>query len=185
MERTELVKKFRYTFLLVLITSLILFCIVENTLPSKKYVESRAIIMEQYIRARYTSVPKEIATLIAKYTDELCEEYDVSFILVVGLMEVESRFNPFAKSSSGAKGLMQVMPNIWAGELGLEDPKDLHNIRTGIESGIYILKHYIDKNNGNLTMALKNYNGTSGNEFHSMVYKHVGRFALFKERMKS
>jgi soluble lytic murein transglycosylase-like protein len=140
--------------------------------------------MEQYIRARYTSVPKEVAHLIAKKTDVLCKEHDVSFKLVVGLMEVESRFNPFAKSSSGALGLMQVMPNIWVDELGLSDDKELHDIRTGIESGIQILKHYLEKNNGNVTKALKNYNGTKGDEFHSMVNEHVGRFALFKASRK-
>ena len=123
--------------------------------------------------------------IIATKTDRICAEKDIPFVLVVGLMEVESRFNPFATSSVGARGLLQVMPEFWMKELGIKSEREFHGVEVGINAGIHVLQHYIDKNNGNVTRALQNYNGTKGNEFHEMVYEKVGRFATFRVHLKN
>jgi hypothetical protein len=151
-------------------------CIEETENPAKR----RALDMEIYITRRYPGVPKELAQMIAVETDRLCADYDMPFALVVGLMETESQFNPFAVSSVGARGLLQVMPNVWLEELQLKESRELHGIAVGINAGLHVLRHYIDKNNGNVTKALKNYNGTSGDEFHTVVYQNVGRFTVYR-----
>lgn len=151
-------------------------CLEEMDDPSKRNSED----MEAYINARYPGVAKELAKVISVETERLSIKYDLPFSLVVGLMEVESRFNPFAKSSVGARGLLQVMPDIWCKELGLKNSRELHGIATGINAGLYVLKHYVKKNKGNITKALKNYNGTKKDVFHTSVYKNVGRFTVFR-----
>jgi soluble lytic murein transglycosylase-like protein len=80
--------------------------------------------------------------------------------LVLALIEVESRFDQFAISVSGARGLMQVMP-FWLEEIGISD-KNLFRMRTNLRMGCTILRYYLDIESGNLTRALARYNGSLG-----------------------
>lgn len=80
--------------------------------------------------------------------------------LVLAVIEVESNFNPFAISSAGARGLMQVMP-FWLKEIG--QPGDsLFRVHTNLRYGCTILKYYLEKERGNLFHALARYNGSRG-----------------------
>jgi soluble lytic murein transglycosylase-like protein len=151
-------------------------CLSRMSDPAERNVED----LERYIQARYPGVAKELASIIAFELDDACTREGVPFPLAVGLMEIESRFNPFAKSSVGARGLLQVMPDVWGKTLGIKDARELHGVHRGIECGISVLKHYIDKNQGNITKALQNYNGTTGSDFHTSVYEMVGRFTVFR-----
>jgi len=81
--------------------------------------------------------------------------------LVLGLIEVESDFRKFAVSSAGALGLMQVMP-FWMRELAQADPRRLFHLRTNVRFGCVILRHYLDREAGDLFMALGRYNGSRG-----------------------
>jgi len=80
--------------------------------------------------------------------------------IVLAVIEVESSFNPYAISPKGAMGLMQVMP-FWARRLG-EPNANLFTMRTNLRAGCYILRHYLDRHNGNLFAALAAYNGSNG-----------------------
>jgi soluble lytic murein transglycosylase-like protein len=80
--------------------------------------------------------------------------------LVMSLIHAESAFKRFAISSVGAQGLMQVMP-FWKKEIGRPDD-NLTNIETNLRYGCTILKHYINKEKGNLIRALARYNGSLG-----------------------
>ena len=84
---------------------------------------------------------------------------DVS--LVLGLIQVESNFRKFAVSVVGARGYMQVMP-FWTRALGDGDPGKLFHMQTNLRFGCVILRHYLDRENGNLFMALGRYNGSRG-----------------------
>lgn len=80
--------------------------------------------------------------------------------LVLAVIEVESNFNPFAISNVGARGLMQVMP-FWLKEIG--KPGDsLFRMQTNLRLGCTILKYYLEKEKGNLVLALGRYNGSRG-----------------------
>ena len=81
--------------------------------------------------------------------------------LVLGLIQVESAFRRFAISSVGARGYMQVMP-FWARLIGDGDVSRLFNLQTNLRFGCVILRHYLDRENGNLFMALGRYNGSRG-----------------------
>jgi soluble lytic murein transglycosylase-like protein len=80
--------------------------------------------------------------------------------LVLGLIEVESGFNKYAVSNSGARGYMQVMP-FWVKEIGTKG-QNLFHLRVNLRYGCTILRHYLDMENGNLFRALGRYNGTLG-----------------------
>ena len=84
---------------------------------------------------------------------------DVS--LVLGLIQVESAFRKFAVSSVGARGYMQVMP-FWTRVIGDGDPGKLFHMQTNLRFGCVILRHYIDRERGDLFMALGRYNGSRG-----------------------
>ena len=89
--------------------------------------------------------------------------------LVLGLIQVESGFRKYAISSVGARGYMQVMP-FWSRLIGTGDPASLFHMQTNLRFGCVILRHYLDREKGNLFMALGRYNGSRGRaEYPNMV----------------
>ncbi len=81
--------------------------------------------------------------------------------LVLGLVQVESAFRKFAVSRVGARGFMQVMP-FWAQPIGDGDPGVLFHTQTNLRFGCVILRHYLNREAGDLFMALGRYNGSRG-----------------------
>jgi soluble lytic murein transglycosylase-like protein len=84
---------------------------------------------------------------------------DVS--LVLGLIQVESNFRKYAVSSAGARGYMQVMP-FWSRVLGDGDAGKLFHLQTNLRFGCVILRHYLNRETGNLFLTLGRYNGSRG-----------------------
>ena len=99
---------------------------------------------------------------------------DLAPELVLSVIHVESAFNRFAISVVGAQGLMQVMP-FWKNEIGRPDD-NLMNMATNLRYGCTILKHYLDREKGNLIRALARYNGSLGRT------KYPEQVLLFWER---
>jgi soluble lytic murein transglycosylase-like protein len=92
--------------------------------------------------------------------------------MVLAVIDVESAFNPFAVSSAGAQGLMQVMP-FWREELGR---RRLVDIRDNLIMGCTILRYYYDMEKGDWTRALARYNGSLGrNEYPQKVLDRLSR----------
>ena len=81
--------------------------------------------------------------------------------LVLGLVQVESNFRKHAISNAGARGYMQVMP-FWTRVLADGDAAKLFHLQTNLRFGCVILRHYLDREQGNLFMALGRYNGSRG-----------------------
>lgn len=81
--------------------------------------------------------------------------------LVLGLIQVESAFRKFAVSVVGARGYMQIMP-FWSRVIGDGDVSKLFHMQTNLRFGCVILRHYLDRESGNLFMALGRYNGSRG-----------------------
>ncbi|SFU64040.1 Transglycosylase SLT domain-containing protein [Polaromonas sp. YR568] len=81
--------------------------------------------------------------------------------LVLGLIQVESNFRKFAVSNVGARGYMQVMP-FWTRVIGDGDPGKLFHMQTNLRFGCVILRHYLDRERGDLFMGLGRYNGSRG-----------------------
>ena len=90
--------------------------------------------------------------------------------LVLAVIDVESRFRKYAVSKAGARGLMQVMP-FWVREIGSGSVNLFHE-RTNLRYGCSILRHYLDRERGNLANALGRYNGSLGQpDYPNRIFK--------------
>ena len=85
--------------------------------------------------------------------------------LLLAVMAIESRFNPFAESVMGAKGLMQVIPKYHMDKFDEHGGTDAAlNPVANIKVGALILREYIDRF-GNVESALRVYSGATGDDF--------------------
>jgi soluble lytic murein transglycosylase-like protein len=91
--------------------------------------------------------------------------------MVLGLIEVESKFRKYAVSRVGARGYMQVMP-FWVKDIGTRG-QDLFHLRTNLRYGCTILRYYLDMENGNLFRALGRYNGSLGQPRYPNLVKNA------------
>jgi soluble lytic murein transglycosylase-like protein len=80
--------------------------------------------------------------------------------MVLGVIDVESKFRKYAVSRAGARGYMQVMP-FWVELIGTAE-QNLFNLRTNLRYGCVILRHYLDIEHGDTYRALARYNGSLG-----------------------
>jgi len=86
---------------------------------------------------------------------------ELSLSLVLGLIEVESGFRKYAISQAGARGYMQVMP-FWTRSIGDGNESALFHTQTQLRFGCVILRYMLERENGNLFLALGRYNGSRG-----------------------
>ena len=113
--------------------------------------------------SRYIKDPNKRLNFLKKVHSEATKA-GVSPELVISVIHIESGFDRFAISRVGAQGLMQVMP-FWKNEIGR--PSDnLTIVDTNLRYGCTILKHYIDREKGNLIRALARYNGSLGKTWY-------------------
>lgn len=96
------------------------------------------------------------------------ETYGVDPRLVLAVMREESHFSPTAVSSSGARGLMQLMPSTakWIAEAKLGETfqeEDLFRPETNVKLGTWYLGHLLEQWSGDVAMAVAAYNGGPGN----------------------
>ena len=114
----------------------------------------------EYLARRY-HVSLEIATNIVAKAHRVGAEIKLDPLLILAVISVESRFNPIAESTMGAKGLMQVIPRFHldkfdaaGGEKAVFEPD------ANIMVGASILNEYI-RRTGDLADALRMYVGAS------------------------
>jgi soluble lytic murein transglycosylase-like protein len=98
--------------------------------------------------------------------------------LVLGVVQVESNFRKYAVSAAGARGYMQVMP-FWARLIGDGDANRLFHMQINLRFGCVILRHYLEREAGDLFMALGRYNGSRGRpEYPNLVFGARRRWAM-------
>jgi soluble lytic murein transglycosylase-like protein len=98
--------------------------------------------------------------------------------LVLGLIQVESAFRKYAISSVGARGYMQIMP-FWARLIGDGDAGKLFHMQTNLRFGCVILRHYLERERGDLFLALGRYNGSRGrSEYPNAVFSARERWLV-------
>jgi len=92
---------------------------------------------------------------------DIAVRHSINPHLVAALIHVESAFNPRAKSSKGAYGLMQLLPET-ARRFGLTRKKDLFNPKKNLEAGVRYLKWLADRFGGDAEKILAAYNAGEG-----------------------
>jgi soluble lytic murein transglycosylase-like protein len=116
-----------------------------------------------YVARRYR-VSSEALLPVFEVAQLIGKERRIDPLLIVAIIGIESRFNPFAESAMGAQGLMQIIPRFHmdkvpegAGDSPLLDPEI--NIRVGV----LILEEAIQRRGG-LIAGLQYYAGSSETE---------------------
>jgi hypothetical protein len=108
--------------------------------------------------ARAERIWSEPPADLDKLIDATSRRYGVETALVHAVVRAESAFDHMAVSSSGAQGLMQLMPGT-ALEVGV---RDVFHPQQNLEGGVYYLRSLIDRFNGDLRLALAGYNAGPG-----------------------
>ena len=90
-----------------------------------------------WLSKKYRVAPEPLSVLVGE-AYEVGRKTKLDPTLILAVMAIESRFNPFAQSAVGAQGLMQVMTRIhidkyesFGGELAAFDP--VANLRVGVQ----------------------------------------------------
>jgi hypothetical protein len=130
------------------------------TATDPKELSRQQAAVAQWIARRYRVAPEPIARLVQEAWD-LGKRSQLEPTLILGIMAVESSFNPFAQSHVGAQGLMQVMTHLhddkyvaFGGNHAAFDP--VSNLRVGVQ----VLRDCIARA-GSLEAGLKYYVGAA------------------------
>ncbi len=99
---------------------------------------------------RLEASPPALRELIERYA----EKQELEERLVLAVIQIESSFDPAARSHKGAMGLMQLMPDT-ARELAIDDPWDPEQ---NLRGGTQYLSRMLDRFGGDLEHALAAYN---------------------------
>lgn len=105
------------------------------TVASLRDLTDQQAKITTWLSRKYRVAPEPLAALVTEaYT--IGERTRIDPTLLLAVMAIESRFNPFAQSPVGAQGLMQVLTRVhtdkyedFGGELAAFDP--LSNLRVG------------------------------------------------------
>jgi len=105
---------------------------------------------------------RSVVSSRARAYDDLISEHSrsngVRADLVRAVMQVESGFNPYARSPKGAMGLMQLMPAT-AKQYGV---KNAFNPAENVRAGVAYLRELLDRYSNNEELALAAYNAGPG-----------------------
>jgi len=87
------------------------------------------------------------------------DHYGVPRALVLAVAWQESGWQQNVVSHAGAVGVMQLMPDTaeWIGQTMLGRPVRINQARSNIAGGVRLLRHYLDRYDGNLDLVLAAY----------------------------
>lgn len=141
-----------------------------ETAENRKEKNKWGIDLAQFITAvasvENKNLPYDFSRLIGLSVvyaglDERFRRYGLSYsdtvFLLMGIIKVESNFNPVARSYANALGLMQIHLPTWK----IEENK-AKNIVYNILFGKEVLLYYLEKTSGDIRTALWYYNGSRG-----------------------
>jgi soluble lytic murein transglycosylase-like protein len=117
-------------------------------------------VIGEYLARRYR-VSLDVTSHIVAKAHAAGAELKLDPLLILAVISVESRFNPIAESTMGAKGLMQVIPRFHSKKFEmLGGEKVAFEPAVNIMVGAQILKEYI-RRTGDVGDALQMYVGAS------------------------
>ncbi|MCK5021131.1 MAG: lytic transglycosylase domain-containing protein [Candidatus Peribacteraceae bacterium] len=134
------------------------------------------LVLSEFIQSRNYRMPSIVTDIIAYNIFSISQKEKVPVALVVGIMGVESNYDPTAISKVKAKGLMQVL-NSRCRDLVI-DKQRIFELDYNIESGICIFKEHLSIKGGNVDKALFGYVG-GDKVYPSKIYKVMADYTIF------
>jgi soluble lytic murein transglycosylase-like protein len=158
---------------------------VSGTIQAAESAREQRLVTE-FIAKRYRVSDQAVAGFVT--TAYIAgAQYSVDPLLVLAVISVESRYNPVAESTMGAKGLMQIIPKYHleklsdhGGEQALLDPQV--NIRVGTR----ILREY-QRRLGDTEAALQMYAGAFDeptSQYADKVLAEKARLEVLRQKAK-
>lgn len=172
------VKKDKHPSFLPLSIFFLFFCSVVYELPIPKIDVSEKVMY---------NVPFENEIM------NFCQKYGVEEELALAIIQVESNFNQYAKSSKNAIGLMQLQEDFairWKGK------KDYFDIKNNLDAGIHWIAYLSSKCNNNYSCIAKHYllgetlydrlkNSTKAIDYSIKVMENILKFKKKKVIIKN
>lgn len=126
----------------------------------KPALEREEQLVSRWLSRRYR-VAHDATKMMVASAYQTAHELKMDPLLILSVMAIESRFNPFAESPVGAQGLMQVMSKVHQDKFqALGGMQAALNPAANIRVGSLILKDYL-KRGGSVEAALKLYVGAA------------------------
>jgi soluble lytic murein transglycosylase-like protein len=138
--------------------------------------EQRAVA--EFIARRYR-VAEAASSMFVSTAYRVGREFSVDPLLILAVMAIESRYNPVAESSMGAKGLMQIIPRYHQDKLLEHGEHALLDPEINIHVGAQILREYM-RRFGATETALQKYAGA----FDEPTAQYSGKVLAEKARLQ-
>lgn len=120
-------------------------------------------LVTNWLAKRYR-VANDAVDMLVSAAYLTAKETKLDPLLILSVIAIESRFNPFSESPVGAQGLMQVMSKVHQDKFSeLGGVKAALNPVANIKVGAMILKDYVTSA-GSIEAGLKRYVGASDND---------------------
>jgi hypothetical protein len=129
----------------------------------KRYVreqkEAKIRAQTQYLAAKFGGSESNIRKYVELAWKEASQREGLPPELLIAVMQKESSLQPKVQSNYGAQGLMQVVRR-WHHDK-LEPSESLFDPAVNIRVGADVLEEYLEKADGSLAKALKQYSGNA------------------------
>lgn len=131
--------------------------------------------LADFIVDQNSAIPMDTALIQANAFWKYSIKYELPLDLAIAVAHTESHFNPKARSSAGAAGVMQVMWRVHSGLLqanGIMAEDDLYDPDLGIAAGSLLLSRYL-RAYDNTQSALGRYYGGSPQVYWRRVSRNL------------
>lgn len=141
--------------------------LVERIVPDEVPHPDPVVAAAQQPKPQVPAQDRGASLKVSPYTELIvntAQTYGVDPILVQALVQVESNYQPRARSSKGAMGLMQLMPSV-AKEYRV---RNAYDPKANVEAGVQKLKTLIEKYGTELALAAYNAGEAAVDKFNGV-----------------
>jgi hypothetical protein len=136
--------------------------LVDKIVPDEVPHPDPIVSVAEQVKTQMRSGDRGAGIRVTPYTDLIvntAQAYGVDPILVEALVQVESNYEPRARSSKGAMGLMQLMPSV----VKEYRVRNAYDPKANVEAGVQKLKSLLEKYGAEgVNLALAAYNAGEG-----------------------
>lgn len=127
----------------------------------------------------------QAAMFLVSEGQQAAEQHHVDPVLLLAVVSVESRFNPYVMSSSGAIGLTQTMPSAHPSKIQIihDNGNTLIDPAANLRVGASILAEYLRWSHGDIIGALQQYNGARGDKTAKYAHKVLRNYDRLRAQL--